>query len=89
MAHLDNVYSPSQDVVDSAYVPDYDALRATAAADPLTFWEERARELEPEIPAVTDRLGFDGDDRIQPATLPAEADEHPAFDKSHAGIGHL
>lgn len=38
-------YSPSKDIVDAAHVPDYDALRAEAAADPIAFWEARAKEL--------------------------------------------
>jgi acetyl-CoA synthetase len=40
------IYVPSPDVVESSHVPDYDALRERAAADPLAFWEERAKLLE-------------------------------------------
>jgi acetyl-CoA synthetase len=39
------VYLPSPELVSAAHVPDWDALRAEADADYLTFWEERAREL--------------------------------------------
>ncbi len=38
-------YLPSPDLVSAAHVPDWDALRAEADADYVTFWEERAREL--------------------------------------------
>ncbi len=40
-----NVFMPSQEIVDSAHVPDYEALREEAAADPLAFWEKMAGEL--------------------------------------------
>jgi acetyl-CoA synthetase len=46
MASDNNLYRPSEDIVNAAHVPDYDALRAEAAADPIAFWEQRARELE-------------------------------------------
>jgi acetyl-CoA synthetase len=39
------VYHPPQEIVTAAHVPDYDALRAEAAADPVAFWEARAKEL--------------------------------------------
>ncbi len=39
------LYRPSGHIVEAAYVPDYDALRAEADADPPAFWEARAREL--------------------------------------------
>jgi len=39
------LFRPSQAIIDAAHVPDYDALRADAAADPVAFWEARAREL--------------------------------------------
>ncbi len=39
------LYSPAQEIIDAAYVPDYDALREEAEADPEAFWEARAREL--------------------------------------------
>lgn len=39
------LYRPSQEIIDAAHVPDYEALRAEAAADPVAFWEDRAREL--------------------------------------------
>ena len=45
MAEERTLYSPSQEIIDAAHVPDYDALRAEAAADSLAFWEARAREL--------------------------------------------
>ena len=41
-----DVYTPTQDIIDSAHVPDYDALRAEAAADPVAFWERMAQELD-------------------------------------------
>ncbi|MGD2122061.1 MAG: acetate--CoA ligase [Gemmatimonadota bacterium] len=40
-----SVYHPSAEIVESAHVPDYDTLRAQAAADPQGFWEARAKEL--------------------------------------------
>jgi len=36
---------PSREMVEAAHVPDYDALRSEAAADPEGFWEGRALEL--------------------------------------------
>ncbi len=39
------VYLPSPDLASAAHVPDWDALRAEADADYVTFWEDRAREL--------------------------------------------
>jgi hypothetical protein len=39
------VYNPPQGIVTAAHVPDYDALRTEAAADPVAFWEARAKEL--------------------------------------------
>ena len=45
MAEEKTLYRPSREIVDAAHVPDYDALRAEAAADPVAFWEARAREL--------------------------------------------
>jgi acetyl-CoA synthetase len=39
------VYNPPQEIVNAAHVPDYDALRAEAAADPVAFWAARAEEL--------------------------------------------
>jgi len=46
MANEKSIYQPPQKIVDAAIVPDYDALREKATADPLAFWEERARGLE-------------------------------------------
>jgi acetyl-CoA synthetase len=46
MASESTIYRPAEDIVEAAHVPDYDALRAEAAADPVAFWEQRARELE-------------------------------------------
>ncbi len=40
------VYPPTQDIIDASHVPDYDALRAEAAADPSEFWDRMARELD-------------------------------------------
>jgi acyl-coenzyme A synthetase/AMP-(fatty) acid ligase len=40
------LYRPAQEIIDASHVPDYDALRAEAAADPEGFWEERARKLD-------------------------------------------
>jgi len=45
MSEDKTLYRPSQDIVESAHVPDYDALRAEAAADPTAFWGDRAKEL--------------------------------------------
>jgi len=45
MAEERTLYFPTQEMVDVSHLPDYDALRATAAADPLAFWEARAKEL--------------------------------------------
>ena len=41
-----SIFYPSQEIIDAAHVPDYDALRAEAAADPPAFWERMARELD-------------------------------------------
>jgi len=46
MASGSNLFHPTQEIVDAAHVPDYDALRAEAAEDPLAFWEKMAGELE-------------------------------------------
>ncbi len=40
------LWTPPRDVVRKATVKDYDALRATAQADPQAFWEEQARTLK-------------------------------------------
>ena len=45
MAEDRNLYPPSQQIIDAAHVTDYDALREEAAADPVAFWEARAKEL--------------------------------------------
>lgn len=45
MAEDRKLFHPSRDIVDAAHVPDYDALRAEAAEDPVGFWEARAGEL--------------------------------------------
>jgi acetyl-CoA synthetase len=45
MAEDRTLYRPSQEMIDGAHVPDYDALRAEAARDPVAFWEARAQEL--------------------------------------------
>ena len=37
---------PPQGVAEASNVPDHAALAASAAADPLGFWADRARELE-------------------------------------------
>jgi acetyl-CoA synthetase len=39
------LYRPSPAIVEAAHVPDYDAAREEAARDPVSFWEDRAREL--------------------------------------------
>jgi len=39
-------YAPRPEVVQGAYVKDWDALAKRAGEDPVGFWEERARELE-------------------------------------------
>jgi acetyl-CoA synthetase len=41
-----DLYRPSDEIVEAAHVTDYDALRDEAAADPAAFWEDRARSLE-------------------------------------------
>jgi acetyl-CoA synthetase len=46
MASNNDLYHPSQGIVEQAHVQDYDALRESAAADPIAFWEGRARTLE-------------------------------------------
>ncbi|MFP5416032.1 MAG: AMP-binding protein, partial [Actinomycetes bacterium] len=45
MAEPELIYPP-QGVAEAARVPDHAALSASAAADPLGFWAERAAELE-------------------------------------------
>jgi len=45
MAEDRKLFRPSREIVDASHVPDYDALRAEAAEDPVAFWEARAREL--------------------------------------------
>jgi acetyl-CoA synthetase len=45
MSEDQTIHFPSPEIVESAHVPDYDALRAEAAADPTAFWEARANEL--------------------------------------------
>jgi acetyl-CoA synthetase len=39
------LYHPSNEIVRTAHIPDYEALRVEAAEDPQAFWEARAREL--------------------------------------------
>jgi acetyl-CoA synthetase len=46
MASDNELYHPSEDIIEEAHVTDYDALRERAAADRQAFWEERARTLE-------------------------------------------
>ncbi len=45
MSEDKTIYRPSPEIIQAAHVPDYDALRAEAAADSLGFWEARAKEL--------------------------------------------
>ena len=45
MSEDQTLFHPSQEIVQAAHVPDYEALRAEAAADPVAFWEARALEL--------------------------------------------
>ena len=45
MSEDKTIYRPSSEIIESAHVPDYDALRAEAAADPSAFWDARAKEL--------------------------------------------
>ena len=40
------LFYPSDKALANAIVKDFDALRATANADPAKFWDERARELQ-------------------------------------------
>ncbi len=42
----DGWYYPSEQIVQSARVPDYEAVYTRAQADPLAFWAERASALE-------------------------------------------
>jgi len=46
MAAGKELYTPSPDIVSAAHVPDYDALREKAEADPEAFWEELAKLLD-------------------------------------------
>ncbi len=39
------VFSPSQEVIENANVPDYLELRKRAIEDPVAFWDARAQEL--------------------------------------------
>lgn len=39
------VYYPSDEVVAQANVPNYQELRAEALADPVTYWDKRAKEM--------------------------------------------
>lgn len=45
MSEDQTLYRPSDEIIDAAHVPDYEALRAEASADPVAFWEARATEL--------------------------------------------
>ena len=45
MSEEKTIYRPSPELIEHAHVPDYDAMRSEAAADPLAFWEARAEEL--------------------------------------------
>jgi acetyl-CoA synthetase len=40
------IYYPSPEVVEQAYIKDYDAIREKALADIEAFWAERAQELD-------------------------------------------
>lgn len=42
----EGIWTPSDEVVQSARVGDYEALRKEAAADPQAFWEKQAGELD-------------------------------------------
>ena len=44
-AGKDELYPPSDAVIANANVPDYMALREQALADPLAFWDARAKEM--------------------------------------------
>lgn len=46
MADTDDLVHAAREIVDAAHVRDYDALRASAAADSLAFWQERAGRLD-------------------------------------------
>jgi len=45
MAEDQTLFRPDPDIIDSAHIKDYDALREEAAADPNAFWGARAEEL--------------------------------------------
>jgi len=44
-ASRSELYAPSAEVVANANVPDYLAIRQAAIADPVAFWDARAKEL--------------------------------------------
>ncbi|MDU1536664.1 MAG: acetate--CoA ligase [Cutibacterium avidum] len=46
MADQQDVFEPDQSIIDNAWVSDWKALEEKAKADPVAYWEERARELE-------------------------------------------
>lgn len=43
---LPQIYPPSQEILDEAWVKNWREVEAEAAADPLAYWDKRARELE-------------------------------------------
>lgn len=46
MADQQDVFEPDQSIIDNSWVSDWKALEEKAKADPVAYWEERARELE-------------------------------------------
>jgi acetyl-CoA synthetase len=44
-ASRSELYAPSASIVANANVPDYLAVRQAALADPVAFWDARAKEL--------------------------------------------
>src|SRR5690606_6527112 len=44
-ASKSEVYEPSQEVLDSVSLPNYMEIREQAEADPLSFWDARAKEM--------------------------------------------
>lgn len=46
MADQQDVFEPDQSIIDNAWVSDWKTLEEKAKADPVAYWEERARELE-------------------------------------------
>jgi acetyl-CoA synthetase len=46
LAREGEVFAPSAEVIERAYVKDFDALHAQSIADPAAFWAEQAKQLD-------------------------------------------